>query len=122
MQQASVDKGSNNRAISLPTAKRCLENSFSKEKVFWNRKNVSILAMKEHFNEPEPIPVIGNFLHLWVMSESVLFVWWLYFGLGFFLFAFFFMILIWAMQIFKGRNENNVAIDSFKMLQESKLQ
>lgn len=79
MQQTSVGKGSNNKAISLPTAKCCLENSFSKEKkIFWNRKNVSTLEMKEYFKQPESIPVI-NFLQLWVMCESVLFF--IYFNL-----------------------------------------
>jgi len=68
-----VGKGSNNKTVSLPTAKCHLENSFSEKKIFWNRKNVSILQMKEHFNEPEPIPVIANFLQLRVMCESVLF-------------------------------------------------
>lgn len=82
MQQTSVGKGSNNKAISLPTAKCCLENSFSKEKTFWNRKNVSIFEMKEPFYEPEPIPVIANFLELWAMHKSV---WVLLFVLGFFL-------------------------------------
>lgn len=67
-----MSKGSNNKAISLPIAKLCLENSFSKEKkIFWNRKNVPIPEMKEYFTKPRPIPVTVNVLQLWIMCESV---------------------------------------------------
>lgn len=57
--------------------------------------------MKEHFNKTEPISVIIKFLQLGIICESDFFV------------CFFFLMK--AMQAFKGKNKQNIAIDSFKM-------